>query len=508
MATFTGNKSRASSRRLAWAASIFLLLAGLTVWLSSSALGGSRLYSYPAFVTPVPPTNEVRALADKLSLLSTLGKDSHHLCAWSGERNTLITIGQDNSLRSWEADTGSLVWASPPLPSKSGALCSPDHRWAAFQIMSNTIGIADVASGEVVTTLVAANLPSFTAGSAKPNARYSSEVTYPVAWSDDSRDLLTLTSAGETRDRPPQDFVQRWDIRSGKKSSYLVALPSRMQQDVQFAISPAGNLVATTYNFPGPTFTYTNLEVWDLPTGKFRGSLHIQGATSKIEWPSNGEMLALQQVRQVRLINATTVKLKATLPEQLPPTNTPPPNPNPPVSTQPGTGIPAPQSSTGPVSPQPVIPQPVPTVRPTDYVPTLVPAELLPAADVNEYQRITYLAWSPDSKSVATYDDNYIRFWDIGSGELRAIARHPRTVCPAFQSPSWSHDGQLFATVDCEGENRVLRLWDGMTAAPLRELVIDVHAFHWSPNETKLFVVRGNEFSPEIWGLEDGDPNP
>jgi WD40 repeat protein len=497
MAVPASDKTRSHSHKLIWIAIALLLVGALAVWLLVKSFAQVATTRLPAFVTPIPPAPEIRDLAGEIGLLYTLDRESPHVCSWSDDGRSLITTGKDYSLQLWDLETGSLTHKSPALPSKSGALCSPDGRWAAFQVVSDTIAIADITSGEVITRLGAV-LPPNSTTSAGQQLKNDSEVTYPVAWSSDSRDLFTITQAIETAYNAPVFFVQRWDIRGGIKSSYLVNIGRMTFQSKHVAISPNANVVAVAYHFSGQNSAFTELEIWDLLTGKIRGTLQIPGSPSGLQWSANGDILAIMQERQIRLVNPVTIKIAVSLPNESPPTYTPIPYLNPkPVGTQPGTLAPRPQRTDIPVAPYPVS-----TMRPTDYVPTVIPATLSPAADVNEYQSIALVVWSPDGKSIATYDADHIRFWDVASGPLKAIARHPKKACYAGDMASWSRDGRLFATLDCEGENRVLRLWDGKTAAPLRSLATEVHSFQWSPSETKLFVVRGPDLVPEIWGAE------
>jgi WD40 repeat protein len=397
----------------------------------------------------------------------------------------------------------------------SSVVCSPDSRLAAISSFTDTIDIID-AQTRVLVKKIRPLLPSevpISSGGEQGDFTYVEVHSNPVRWSSDGEELITTTSTAAYESyggSMTHLSLQRWNVSAGRMTSYIKLRDSRNPFRLQSTVSPDGGLIAVADHLQGPgaDSSAMSVELWDARTGARRNGVAVKPAGRSIVWSPDGRTIAAILGRQVKLIDVATLEVTASLPEHLPPIYEPTPDPAaPPVSTQPGTLVPAPVNTAHPP------PGPVPTFPPPGYTPPTTPAALLPPADLNDYKDVSRITWSPDGATIATYDSSHIRFWDAASGKLKAIARHPDTCygCGFEPGPDfgWSADARLFATLGKESEASVLRLWDGKTGAPLREVTTGVFSFRWSPTELVMFVERseGRGLTREIWGINSSIPN-
>jgi WD40 repeat protein len=100
------------------------------------------------------------------------------------------------------------------------------------------------------------------------------------------------------------------------------------------------------------------------------------------------------------------------------------------------------------------------------------------------------LAWSPDSKMIATGSwDNSVRIFDAGSGAMvKQLSGHTDAV----EGVAWSPDGATLASVSWD---QTLRLWnvaDGANKATYKGQAAPLYSVAWSPDGTQL-VTGGDD---------------
>jgi hypothetical protein len=447
---------------------------------------------------------EISQLGQNFTLLGTLGPSSSTYCSWSSDGKIVNMIDNEPSnsaLQSWDVSNGKP--SGDPITT-SMPYCSPNQTIAALVSSTNTINLVDTHTGQLLRTLNASVPPDSyvdTSGVTK-STQYDTTSLRIERWSNDGTILVTTSVVGtlpESGMGPRTTSVQRWDVASGTRLSYKNVYRDTLPMDI--SISPDGALFATGRAVQGPSSTSLVIDLWDLSNQSQIGTLTFPWSTSNpyLFWSPDGHTLAvIVDGRQVALIDSATAKVTMTLPETLPDPYTPTPNPKPqPIGTSAADPIPSPQSTA-----EGAVPIAIQTAVPPGYVPPVTPAAQLPDVDNGDYQPITNIVWSPDGSTIAVYDNSYIRFWDATTGKQRAIARHPYNRCDRSRAMGWSPDQRLFASIDCDEELLVLRLWDGTTAAPVRELITGVYDLHWSPSSTNLLLLANNQ----LWGIPKTAP--
>ena len=119
---------------------------------------------------------------------------------------------------------------------------------------------------------------------------------------------------------------------------------------------------------------------------------------------------------------------------------------------------------------------------------------------------VEYVAWSPDSKMLATTNgaDHAVRFWDPDTGRLR---RTLRTDTGFVHKMAWSPDGSRLALVCDWGHN--LRLWDvassrvALTLEGLPDVGWAVSCVTWSPDGKTLATGSGDR-KVRLWEAASG----
>jgi WD40 repeat protein len=114
------------------------------------------------------------------------------------------------------------------------------------------------------------------------------------------------------------------------------------------------------------------------------------------------------------------------------------------------------------------------------------------------------LAWSRDSKIVASGDSKSIRLWNASSGkETRSLKIDSPFLPPFVNSLSWSPDGKVLASATGQ---RMLQLWDPDTGTEIRSWAAHrevVNSVAWSP-DGKTLASAGNDNAIFLWDPATG----
>jgi WD40 repeat protein len=98
---------------------------------------------------------------------------------------------------------------------------------------------------------------------------------------------------------------------------------------------------------------------------------------------------------------------------------------------------------------------------------------------------MTGLAWSPDSRFLASWGDTTVRVWEAASGN----EVHPLDHSDITIGLAWSPAGTRLATVSNDGQ---VTAWDpaaGTVILALRAQIGPTHQVRWSPDGTKLAAI-------------------
>ena len=109
---------------------------------------------------------------------------------------------------------------------------------------------------------------------------------------------------------------------------------------------------------------------------------------------------------------------------------------------------------------------------------------------------VTAVAWSPDSRRVATGSDDGVRVWDAVTGENVLSLEHGHKVW----SVAWLPDGSRIAT----GSDGV-RVWDAVTGENVLSLEHDrlVKLVAWSPDSRR--IATGSDDGARVWDAVTGE---
>jgi WD40 repeat protein len=109
------------------------------------------------------------------------------------------------------------------------------------------------------------------------------------------------------------------------------------------------------------------------------------------------------------------------------------------------------------------------------------------------------LAWSPDSRFLASWGDTTVRVWEAANGNEAHLLDHPDITIDL----AWSPTGTRLATVSNDGQ---VTVWDsvaGIVALALRAQIGPMHQVRWSPDGTKLAAI--SDPGLVIWDSVTGD---
>jgi WD40 repeat protein len=444
--------------------------------------------------------------------VQTLGTSGVQFVAWSHD-GSLLATGYGSNVEVWDGKTGHLLRALT-VYSVSGLDWSPSSQLLAVGESSMSVRDFDADTGEELH-------PS------PPNSAV--EQNQQAAWSPDGKTVASAFSPprvgtpGVPGLPPPHTpvpgendvLIRLWDAlnASTRRVLRMPAAPNQyLGQDSKLRWSSDGRYLAGL-------FDDSTVSVWDVTdTGQEEPKLEINSgygpvaqygdAPRDFEWAADGHTLATLGGSLVNLWDADTGKQAGMLPDRVPPPILPP---SPPPTVE------------DPLHPQPpAVPPPMPTDAQGNTV-TPVPTVLYPTLTSSptyvyrneEFGIVGGLAWSPDGRTLATFDGNNIRLWDPST--------HRQTLRMAsdgaIRKLAWSLDGGVLFSLQGEPAasppaeaflmltNRytfldgTLKLWDTATGKELRSIYQDgLSDFVLSPDGKNLAVRVG--ITASLWSAD------
>jgi len=340
--------------------------------------------------------------------------------AWSADGKLLASYCQNTSMRIIDLDSGrDLHKLSGPRYSDgppSGMLWSPD--------------------GKLLACCGAHELRVWDAAAFEKPPRLQHQVTWPIAWSADSKWLAHVN--GETG-----NVI---DARTGRER-FKLDPPSRGRTHVQMlAWSPDSRSVAI------PGYMFGRMAVWNLADGSCltlgeRNSAHYGAAWS----PDGKELATAESGGHVRISNLAQAKVVRKLEGLKGNVQS--------VAWSPdGKRIAAGADK---------------TVRIWDAEQGTLLHDL-----TGHNAAVTVLAWSADSKLLASggHNEAVVRVWDAIAGRSAQALANSDTLALA-----WSADGKTLVCGGGNGNQRGMRLWEAQTgkAGPFFRTVMPVRAVSW-----------------------------
>jgi WD40 repeat protein len=113
-----------------------------------------------------------------------------------------------------------------------------------------------------------------------------------------------------------------------------------------------------------------------------------------------------------------------------------------------------------------------------------------------------YLSWSPDGRTLACTQSNYVAIYDVATGKkLRQLKGHTGYV----ECHDWSPDSKTLATAS---RDRTVRLWDIATGGETGKLeghTDEILAVAWSPSGN-ILASSGKDKHVRLWDPRTGTP--
>lgn len=249
-------------------------------------------------------------------VIKTLAKDgvkinnsNRRSLTWSQDGETLASAGA-NQIFIWDVSTGKLI---KTLAGKAQLLAWSGDNTTLAAVEDKTIKLWDTTTGKLITTLTDKSLNSTTGKSLKSIHFYISYIS-GLAWSADGKVIASIGGS---------NTIQLWDKTTGNLIKTLRKDTNngvRRRVDIDdfdlentIAWSRDGKIIATTG-------VDSNIELWDVTTGKFIKSLVGHGSrVIDLTWYGSGKILAsVSKDKTIKFWDIPTGKAIATVGINLP----------------------------------------------------------------------------------------------------------------------------------------------------------------------------------------------
>ena len=247
--------------------------------------------------------------------------------AFFPDGKTLLSAGYDNAIRFWDVDTGKLL-NTASIPNFMEAVLSPNGRLIAVGNTLKEAFLWNVSTGE--STILAGSRSSDNIVRFSPNSRtiamavsnpdpsisiwdvetgaliQTVEGTWPIAYSPDSKRLVTTGNAARV-----------WDIETG---ALVHTLGGRSGARIYTAYSPDSARIYTAYSPDGKRIltgsSESGIRLWDADTGDQIQTLQAPYSGLTIMTPAyhpDGKTISTASQNHVKIWDADTGSLIQTL---------------------------------------------------------------------------------------------------------------------------------------------------------------------------------------------------